>query len=68
MKKLLACIMLSAICLSQSASLVMAEDAAIIDVAYTQQSAAPKLLTRKTEKELKAAIKRGIKSIISFLG
>ena len=54
MKKLVASIVLASLCFSYTP--VFAEEADIHEVAFTQQSAAPNLLTRKTEKDLKSAI------------
>ena len=58
MKKLLSSLILACMCTSYTAPVVMAQDSLLQDVAFTQQSAAPKLLTRKTEKELKSAISK----------
>jgi len=60
MKKLLAGILLSCMSLSYCSGFVYAntDNATVQEVAFTQQSAAPKLLSRKTEKELKSAISK----------
>ena len=58
MKKLLSSLILACMCTSYTVPVVMAQDSLLQDVAFTQQSAAPKLLTRKTEKELKSAISK----------
>ena len=61
MKKLVAGILLSCMCISYNTGFALANnkpDGALQEVAFTQQSAAPKLLSRKTEKELKSAISK----------
>lgn len=60
MKKLLAGILLSCMCISYCSNFAYAntDNTAVQEVAFTQQSAAPKLLSRKTEKELKSAISK----------